>query len=108
MRRILLAHSRKKGGTFKYIATAGIALAKHMFQLHGVDARGRAVLSKEPIAYGLFGLEGECCVDFGNVIRFDPLKAVGVYFRFGSTAEDRRYARRDQVTIASIQMDSAP
>ena len=28
------------------ITTLGIDLAKHVFQLHGVDARGRAVLSR--------------------------------------------------------------
>ena len=29
-----------------YITTLGIDVAKHVFQLHGVDARGRAVLSR--------------------------------------------------------------
>ena len=29
-----------------HITTLGIDLAKHVFQLHGVDARGRAVLSR--------------------------------------------------------------
>ncbi len=29
-----------------YITTLGIDLAKNVFQLHGVDARGRAVLSR--------------------------------------------------------------
>jgi hypothetical protein len=29
-----------------HITTLGIDLAKNVFQLHGVDARGRAVLSK--------------------------------------------------------------
>jgi transposase len=32
-----------------HITTLGIDVAKNVFQLHGVDARGRAVLSKEPI-----------------------------------------------------------
>ena len=29
-----------------HITTLGIDLAKNVFQLHGVDARGRAVLSR--------------------------------------------------------------
>ncbi len=29
-----------------HITTLGIDVAKHVFQLHGVDARGRAVLSR--------------------------------------------------------------
>jgi len=37
---------RKKGGAFMYITILGIDLAKNVFQLHGVDARGRAVLSR--------------------------------------------------------------
>ncbi len=37
---------RKKGGAVLHITTLGIDLAKHVFQLHGVDARGRAVLSR--------------------------------------------------------------
>ena len=34
---------RKKGGAVMHITTLGIDLAKNVFQLHGVDARGRAV-----------------------------------------------------------------
>ena len=37
---------RKKGGAGRHSTTLGIAVAKHVFQLHGVDARGRAVLSR--------------------------------------------------------------
>ncbi len=37
---------RKKGGAFMDITTLGIDLAKNVFQLHGADARGRAVLSR--------------------------------------------------------------
>jgi transposase len=37
---------RKKGGAFMHITTLGIDVAKNVFQLHGVDARGRAVLSR--------------------------------------------------------------
>lgn len=32
------------------IVTAGIGLAKYVFQLDGIDARGRAVLSKSLVA----------------------------------------------------------
>lgn len=32
-----------------HITTVGIDVAKHVFQLHGVDARGGAILSKYPI-----------------------------------------------------------
>ena len=37
---------RKKGGAVMHIPTVGIDEAKHVSQLHGVDARGRAVLSR--------------------------------------------------------------
>ena len=37
---------RKKGGAVMHITTLGIDLAKTVFQLHGVDVRGRAVLSR--------------------------------------------------------------
>jgi len=37
---------RKKGGAFRHITTLGIDVAKSVFQLHGVDARGRVVLSR--------------------------------------------------------------
>jgi hypothetical protein len=40
------AKSRKTGETFIYIATAGLGLAKSVFRLDGIDARGHAVLSK--------------------------------------------------------------
>ena len=33
---------RKKGGAVMYITTLGIDLAKNVFQLHGVDARGQS------------------------------------------------------------------
>jgi transposase len=36
----------EKGGAVMHITTLGIDLAKHVLQLHGVDARGRAVLSR--------------------------------------------------------------
>jgi hypothetical protein len=38
---------RKKGGAGRHITTLGIDMAKNVFQLHGVDARGRAVLSAD-------------------------------------------------------------
>jgi len=37
---------RKKGGAVLHITTLGIDVAKTVFQLHGVDVRGRAVLSR--------------------------------------------------------------
>ena len=37
-----------------HITTLGIDLAKNVFQLHGVDARGRAVLSRRV-------KRGSCC-----------------------------------------------
>jgi transposase len=37
---------RKKGAAVLHITTLGIDVAKHVFQLHGVDARGRAVLRR--------------------------------------------------------------
>lgn len=37
---------KKKGGAVMHITTLGIDVAKSVFQLHGVDARGRAVLSR--------------------------------------------------------------
>ena len=37
---------RKKGGAVMHITTVGIDVAKNVFQLHGVDAGGRAVLSR--------------------------------------------------------------
>jgi hypothetical protein len=36
-----------------HITTVGIDVTKNIFQLHGVGARGRAVLSKLPIAMGM-------------------------------------------------------
>ena len=39
-------YRRKKGGAVMHITTLGIDVAKNVFQLHGVDARGRAVLSR--------------------------------------------------------------
>ena len=38
--------SRKKGGAVMHTTTLGIDVAKNVFHLHGVDARGRAVLSR--------------------------------------------------------------
>lgn len=37
---------RTKGGAVMPITTLGIDVAKNVFQLHGVDARGRVVLSR--------------------------------------------------------------
>jgi hypothetical protein len=37
---------RKKGGVVMHTTTLGIDVAKNVFQLHGVDARGRAVFSR--------------------------------------------------------------
>jgi transposase len=37
---------RKKSGAVMHTTTLGIDVAKHVFQLHGVDARGRAVRSR--------------------------------------------------------------
>lgn len=39
-------HRREKGRGGIHITTLGIDAAKSLFQLHWVDARGRAVLSK--------------------------------------------------------------
>jgi len=36
----------RKEGAVMHITTLGIDLAKNVFQLHGVDARGRAVFSR--------------------------------------------------------------
>jgi len=36
----------KKGGAVTHITTLGIDLAKNLFQVHGVDDRGRVVLSR--------------------------------------------------------------
>ena len=46
MRRMFLGPSRKEGGTRIYITEVRIDLVKQVFQLHGVDARGQAVLKK--------------------------------------------------------------
>jgi transposase len=37
---------RKKGGAFRHSTTVGSDLAKSVFELHGREARGRAVLSR--------------------------------------------------------------
>ena len=37
---------KQKGGAIMHVTTLGIDLAKQLFQLHGVDERGRAVLSR--------------------------------------------------------------
>ena len=39
-------HRQEEGRGVMHITTLGIDLAKNVFQLHGVDARGRAVLSR--------------------------------------------------------------
>lgn len=50
MRGILLGPARKERKTLMHIATAGIGMAKYVFLFDGIDARGRAVLSNQPIS----------------------------------------------------------
>ena len=40
-------YKREREGIKMAVQTIGIDLAKHVFQLHGVDARGRVVLRKQ-------------------------------------------------------------
>jgi len=39
-------HHEKEGGHMTHITQMGIDLAKHVFQLHGVDKRGHTVLRR--------------------------------------------------------------
>ncbi len=39
-------HRQNEGRAIMHITTLGIDVAKQVFQLHGVDARGRAVFSR--------------------------------------------------------------
>ena len=42
-----MTHSQRDGGVQMQVTTIGIDLAKHVFQIHGVDARGKRVLTKK-------------------------------------------------------------
>jgi transposase len=47
-------HSNKEGGSMsKNIKVLGIDLAKHVFQLHGADAKGKCILKKRLSREGL-------------------------------------------------------
>ena len=49
MRRVVATHTsifREQGGAGREVTTVGIDVAKHLFQVHGVDERGRVVLSR--------------------------------------------------------------
>ena len=48
---------RKKAGAVMHITILGIDLAKSVFQLHGVDARGRAVFSRRVKPPCVIGME---------------------------------------------------